>query len=148
MFKKITKTTIYIMMLMMAWLPVQSSFAQSFMLSGSGTNLNASTAEQSHQNHAMHGQYSQNQYNQDSVAQQDSSHCNTKSYTQTSSDCCSSMTSCDIPNHDCQNCVSFVAITSSDLRMFSSQTLNITTSHQPTLTGIKHLLDDRPPCFI
>ena len=123
----IKKISLYLLVASLTWLPVQVTFASSFVMS-------SNTAMQS----TLTSPIAFNSQQQ----LEKSSHCDT---TQHEKDCCSDGGACSQMD-DCNHCVSFIAMTLDAQQNFSPQQYTIQAIYNQRLTSVTSLSAYRPPC--
>lgn len=123
----IKQISLYLLIASLTWLPVQVTFASSFVMPSNSAMLSdlSSVSTNSHQQLDK------------------SSHCDT---TQHEKDCCNNGGACSQMDHDCNHCVSFVAMAQATQQKFSATHYPIQTIYNQRLTGITRLSAYRPPC--
>ena len=119
------KISLYILIISLGWLPIQVTASSSFFVSTSATAPTELTSL--------------------SVGQSDlakSAHCETQ---QSVSDCCNDVNGCSHIDHDCNHCVSFVAMSQDFQTKILSSTYYLQHSYSQPLIGSSSHSEYRPP---
>lgn len=119
------KISTFILLISLAWLPVQVAFASSFVSSMSDTN----------QVHSM--DHSQNQ--------EQTSHCQME---QAATDCCGEDSACNQMDNGCYQSVSFVAVTQDTHQTILYSSYSDKNIYNHPMIGLSSLSAYRPPRFI
>jgi len=128
----IKKISLYLIIAALTWLPVQVTLAASFIMPANMTMQSNSASPVIDPSLARLG------------AQQieNTSPCHMNTHEE---DCCSQTSACSQMGHDCNHCVSFVAITPSTQLQISPQHYSIQTFYSHRLTSVASLSAYRPP---
>lgn len=139
----IKKLSLYLLVISLAWLPVQVTFASSFVISSHAAADIISIHSEAVQSNLSEASYSKVGNFKTGLA--DSSHCES---IQKEKNCCEQSSACSQMGHDCTHCVSFIAMMQDAQQKFTTQSYTNNNTYNQRLTGVKNLSTYRPPCFI